>query len=65
VDSQQGRTSLCYLLPLKSGGAQAFSADAEMMVVYAVMALHQGHLVVPESAETAAHFLLQLSPASS
>jgi hypothetical protein len=47
--------------------AQAFAADAdtEMMAVYAVMALHQGHFIVPESAEAAAHFVLQLCPASS
>jgi hypothetical protein len=47
--------------------AQAFTADAdaEMMAVYAVMALHEGNLVMPESPETAAHFVLQLSPAAS
>lgn len=47
--------------------AQAFAADAdaEMMAVYAVMALHEGNLVMPESPEAAAHFVLQLCPAAS
>ena len=46
--------------------AQAFAADAdvEMMAVYAIMALHEGSLVMPESPEAAVHFVLQLSPAA-
>jgi hypothetical protein len=46
---------------------QAFAADAdaEMTAVYAVMALHEGHLVTPESEGALAHFVLQLGPASS
>jgi signal recognition particle receptor subunit beta len=45
--------------------AQAYAADsdAEMTAVYAVMALHQGFLVTPESPRTSVHFVLQLSPA--
>jgi hypothetical protein len=44
---------------------QSFSsdADAEMTAVYAVMALHEGYLVIPESATALVHFVLQLSPA--
>jgi hypothetical protein len=34
-----------------------------MTAVYAVMALHQGYLVTPESSGAPAHFVLQLSPA--
>jgi hypothetical protein len=44
---------------------QSFSsdADAEMTAVYAVMALHEGYLVIPESTTALVHFVLQLSPA--
>jgi signal recognition particle receptor subunit beta len=46
---------------------QAFTADAdaEMTAVYSVMALHEGYLIAPESETTAAHYILQLSPAAS
>jgi signal recognition particle receptor subunit beta len=46
---------------------QAFSsdADAEMTAVYAVMALHEGYLVAPESASAAVHYVLQFKPAVS
>jgi hypothetical protein len=45
---------------------QAFAADAdaEMTAVYAVMVLHEGYLVTPESEGALVHFVLQLSPAS-
>ena len=45
---------------------QDFSADtdAEMTAVYAVMGLHDGYLVVPESAAAAVHYVLQFRPAS-
>lgn len=45
---------------------QAFTADAdaEMTAVYAVMALHEGYLVVPESPGAVVHYVLQLSPAA-
>ena len=44
---------------------QTFSddTDAEMTAVYAIMALHQGYLVVPEAQTTAAHYVLQFNPA--
>ena len=47
--------------------AQAFTADAdaEMTAVYAVMALHEGYLVVPESQAAAVHYVLQFSPSAS
>jgi hypothetical protein len=47
--------------------AQAFAADAdaEMTAVYAVMALHEGYLVMPESQGAVVHYILQLSPAAS
>jgi hypothetical protein len=44
--------------------AFAADADAEMAAVYAIMALHDGHLHVPEAPGTA-HFVLQFSPAPS
>jgi hypothetical protein len=46
---------------------QAFTADAdaEMTAVYAVMALHEGYLVVPESHGAVVHYVLQFSPAAS
>jgi len=46
---------------------QAFTADAdaEMTAVYAVMALHEGYLVTPESQGAVVHYVLQLSPAAS
>ena len=46
---------------------QAFTADAdvEMTAVYAVMALHEGYLVMPESQGAVVHYVLQLSPAAS
>jgi signal recognition particle receptor subunit beta len=46
---------------------QAFAADAdaEMSAVYAVMALHEGYLVTPESQGAAVHYVLQLSAAAS
>jgi hypothetical protein len=46
---------------------QAFSSDsdAEMTAVYAVMALHEGYLVAPESASAAVHYVLQFKPATS
>jgi mutual gliding-motility protein MglA len=46
---------------------QAFSADAdaEMTAVYAVMALHEGYLVAPESQEAVVHYVLQFRPAAS
>jgi signal recognition particle receptor subunit beta len=45
--------------------SQSFSddSDVEMTAVYAIMALHQGYLVVPESPTTAAHYVLQFNPA--
>ncbi len=46
--------------PAATSGHGADS-DAEVTAVYAVMALHQGQLVVSES--TPAHFVLQLPPA--
>jgi signal recognition particle receptor subunit beta len=44
---------------------QGFSSDsdAEMTAVYSVMALHEGYVVAPQSS-TAAHFVLQFSPAT-
>jgi hypothetical protein len=36
-----------------------------MTAVYAIMSLHEGYLVTPESQEAAVHFVLQLSPAAS
>jgi signal recognition particle receptor subunit beta len=46
---------------------QAFAADtdAEMTAVYAVMALHEGYLVAPESQDAVVHYVLQFSPAAS
>ncbi len=46
---------------------QAFTADAdaEMTAVYAVMALHDGYLVTPESQGAVVHYVLQFSPAAS
>ncbi|HXK12325.1 MAG TPA: GTPase domain-containing protein [Vicinamibacteria bacterium] len=46
---------------------QAFAADAdtEMTAVYAIMALHEGYLVTPESESGLVHYVLQLSPAAS
>jgi signal recognition particle receptor subunit beta len=46
-------------------GSQAhpLDSDAEMTAVYAVMALHQGFLVTPETVGAPAHFVLQLTPA--
>jgi signal recognition particle receptor subunit beta len=46
---------------------QAFTADAdvEMTAVYAVMALHEGYLVTPESQGAVVHYVLQFSPAAS
>jgi signal recognition particle receptor subunit beta len=46
------------------GQAFAADADAEMTAVYAVMGLHDGYLVAPESAGAAVHYVLQFSPAS-
>ena len=42
---------------------EAFSADsdAEMSAVYAIMALHSGNLVVPESQGAVVHYVLQLA----
>ena len=42
---------------------QAFSADAdaEMTAVYAIMALHEGDLVAPESQGAVVHYVLQFS----
>jgi hypothetical protein len=45
--------------------AVAADADPEMTAVYAIMSLHEGYLVTPESQEAAVHFVLQLSPAAS
>jgi hypothetical protein len=45
--------------------AVAADADTEMTAVYAIMSLHEGYLVTPESQEAAVHFVLQLSPAAS
>jgi len=44
---------------------EAFSADsdAEMSAVYAIMALHSGNLVVPESQGAVVHYVLQLAVA--
>ena len=44
---------------------EAFSADsdAEMSAVYAIMALHSGGLVVPESKGAVVHYILQLAVA--
>jgi signal recognition particle receptor subunit beta len=44
---------------------QTFSddTDAEMTAGYAIMALHEGYLVVPEAQTTAAHYVLQFNPA--
>jgi hypothetical protein len=44
---------------------EAFSADsdAEMSAVYAVMALHSGNLVAPESQGAVVHYVLQLAVA--
>lgn len=44
---------------------EAFSADsdAEMSAVYAIMALHSGGLVVPESKGAVVHYVLQLAVA--
>jgi hypothetical protein len=36
-----------------------------MTAVYAIMSLHEGYLVMPESQEATLHFVLQLSPAPS
>jgi signal recognition particle receptor subunit beta len=46
---------------------QAFAADAdaEMTAVYAVMALHEGYLVTPESESGLVHYVLQFGPAAS
>ncbi len=46
---------------------QAITADAdvEMTAVYAVMALHEGYLVTPESQGAVVHYVLQFSPAAS
>jgi signal recognition particle receptor subunit beta len=46
---------------------QAFSADAdaEMTAVYAVMGLHDGYLVAPESQGGLVHYVLLFSPAAS
>jgi signal recognition particle receptor subunit beta len=45
---------------------EAFSADsdAEMSAVYAIMALHSGGLVVPESKGAVVHYVLQLAVAT-
>jgi hypothetical protein len=45
---------------------EAFSADsdAEMSAVYAIMALHSGGLVVPESQGAVVHYVLQLAVAT-
>jgi hypothetical protein len=45
---------------------EAFSADsdAEMSAVYAIMALHSGGLVVPESKGAVVHYILQLAVAA-
>jgi hypothetical protein len=45
---------------------EAFSADsdAEMSAVYAIMALHSGGLVVPESKGAVVHYVLQLAVAA-
>ena len=40
-------------------------ADAEMTAVYAVMSLHDGYLVTPESEGALPHYVLQFSPAAS
>jgi hypothetical protein len=45
--------------------AVAADADTEMTAVYAIMSLHEGYLVTPESQEADVHFVLQLSPAAS
>jgi signal recognition particle receptor subunit beta len=47
------------------GVTEAFSADsdAEMSAVYAIMALHSGGLVVPESQGAVVHYVLQLAVA--
>ncbi len=44
---------------------EAFSADsdAEMSAVYAIMALHSGNLVAPESQGAVVHYVLQLAVA--
>jgi hypothetical protein len=44
---------------------EAFSADAdaEMSAVYAIMALHSGNLVAPESRGAVVHYVLQLAVA--
>ena len=42
--------------------AHAADGDAEMTAVYAIMALHQGYLVTPETTSAPVHFVLQLSP---
>jgi len=38
-------------------------SDAELSAVYAIMALHDGEFVAPESQGDDAHFILQLAPA--
>jgi mutual gliding-motility protein MglA len=51
--------------PVVATPAVAADADTEMTAVYAIMSLHEGYLVTPESQEGAVHFVLQLSPAAS
>jgi signal recognition particle receptor subunit beta len=51
--------------PAVATQAVAADADVEMTAVYAIMSLHEGYLVTPESQEGAVHFVLQLSPAAS
>jgi hypothetical protein len=44
---------------------QAFTADAdaEVTAVYAIMGLHEGYLVAPESPGVQSHYVLQFNPA--
>jgi signal recognition particle receptor subunit beta len=51
--------------PVVATQAVAADADTEMTAVYAIMSLHEGSLVTPESPEADVHFVLQLSPAAS
>jgi hypothetical protein len=44
---------------------EATDADAEMAALRAIMSLHDGSLVVPESLEADVHYVMQLNPAAS
>jgi hypothetical protein len=67
INSQQDRTILCDLLPLRAGGFCGYDVKLQLLAlpgqsaVNAVLAQHGGYFVVPEGEVSATHFTLQFN----